>query len=307
MANLVTERETNGPYANLTDFVSRLNTQTLNKRQLENLIRAGGLDCLDKNRRKIYKSIENIMRHAAAVQNDRKSNQIGLFSEESETNMAIKIAEAPDWDIMERLHEEFDALGCYLSGHPLDAYGTRLKQLGVETAADAMKRSEIASVKLVGTVISKKERTSAKGNRYAFIGLSDLSGTFEVTAFSEVLTSARDFLDLGKSVFIKATAQPEEDNVRFLAEEFIPLEVAAARALEHLRICINSDHAVPVIRDILSTDKSGRCRIRIHTQPSDCNWSADLELNEGYALSPDVQLALRNIPEVMRIETFEVN
>ena len=116
--------------------------------------------------------------------------------------MSIKITETPDWDIMERLHEEFDALGCYLSGHPLNAYGTRLKQLGVETAADAMKRSEIASVKLVGTVISKKERTSAKGNRYAFIGLSDLSGTFEVTAFSEVLTSARDFLDLGKSVFI---------------------------------------------------------------------------------------------------------
>ncbi len=304
MATMVAEREANGPFADLSDFVSRLDTRSINKRQLENLTRAGGLDCLDRNRHKVFAGIETLMRHAVTAQNDRESDQIGLFADGPETNMTVEIPDINDWPIMERLNEEFEALGCYLSGHPLDAYCSQLKKLGVETVAQAMNRKETAPVKLAGTVVTKKERTSAKGNRYAFVGLSDTSGAYEVTVFSETLSAAREFLEVGQSVFIKATLQPDEGGIRFLANEFMPLATAAARTVENLRICIDSDFAVPAIRDILAEEKAGHGRIRIQAQPRDCRWEAELELDESFTLSPDAHLALRNLPDVIRIETF---
>jgi len=188
----------------------------------------------------------------------------------------------------------------------LEAFGARLKKLGVETVANATKRTESAAIKMAGTIISKKERTSAKGNRYAFVGLSDLSGTFEVTVFSAVLAAAKNLLEVGQSVVIKAVVQPEEDSIRFLANEFLPLDAVTAQSVEHLRICITSNHAISGIRDILATEKTGDSRIRIHAQPANCNWVADLELDECYNLSPETHFALRNLNEVIRIETFEI-
>jgi len=308
MAGLVAERAENGPYADLSDFVGRLDTHTINKRQLENLTRAGALDGLDGNRRKVHEGIETLMRHAQAAQQDRESNQIGLFGGDDGPAVEVKLPDIPDWPIMVRLNEEFEALGCYLSGHPLDAYGSRLGQLGVETVAQAMKRTEAAPVKLAGTVVAKKERTSAKGNRYAFVGLSDASGAYEVTVFSDALAAARDFLEAGNSVLIKATAQPEDgDGMRFLANEFQPLEAAAARTVEHLRIYVTDEKTLPAIRDILAEEKPGRERVRIHTRPEGCAWEADLDLGAGYTLSPDARVALDKVPGVSRVETFELS
>ena len=125
-------------------------------------------------------------------------------------------------------------------------------------------------------------------------------------SFSEAFVVAREFLEVGRSVFIKATVQPDDGGVRFLANEFLPLEAAAARAVEHLRICIASDDAVPAIRDILAAEKIGHGRVRIHAQPTDCHWEADLELDQGFNLSPDAHLALRNLPDVIRVETFDM-
>ena len=306
MSGLVAERSENGTYNDITDFVGRLDTHTVNKRQLENLARAGGFDSLEPNRRRIHASVENMVRHAAAAQSDRESNQIGLFGGEDAPTVSINLPDIPDWPIMERLNEEFEALGCYLSGHPLDAYGSRLKQLGVETVANANKRTEPALITLAGTVTAKKERTSAKGNRYAFVGLSDATGAFEVTVFSEALAAAREFLEVGSNVLIKATAQPEDgDGMRFLANEFRPLEMAAANTVENLRIVIATPNAVPEICNILAGEKRGKGRIHIHAQPEDCGWEADVDIGAGYTLSPDANMALRNLSGVIGVETFE--
>ena len=86
----------------------------------------------------------------------------------------------------------------------------------------------------------------------------------------------------------------------------MPLAAAAAHAVENLRICIASDDAVPAIRAILAAEKVGHGRVRIHAQPTDCGWEADLELDQSFTLSPDAHLALRNLPDIIRIETFEM-
>src|SRR5205085_911369 len=107
----------------------------------------------------------------------------------------------PDWPAVERLQNEFDAIGFYLSSHPLDPYAKSLERAGILRWVDlpaALAANSSSRFRLAGIVIGKKERTSARGNRFAFVQLSDTSGAFEVTVFSEMLSQARGLLDGGQ-------------------------------------------------------------------------------------------------------------
>ena len=119
---------------------------------------------------------------------------------------------------MDRLKEEFDAIGFYLSAHPLDAYSKGLERLRVTEFAKVTLSGVSGPVKLAGAVISKKERTSQKGNKYAFVQLSDPSGVYEITVFSDQLSAHRDILEAGRMLFIKAAAQFEGQTVRLTAQ-----------------------------------------------------------------------------------------
>jgi DNA polymerase-3 subunit alpha len=306
MAGVVKERTEGGPFQDIADFVHRLDTHLVNKRQLENLARAGAFDALEPNRRRLFEGVEVLMRHANAAQSDRESNQMGLFGGDTAPQMTFTLPERDDWPAMERLREEFDAIGFYLSAHPLDAYASKLASMGVKPSASLLPGSGTYPATLAGTLIAKKERTSAKGNRYAFIQFTDPSGVFEVTAFSETLAAAGDLLEVGNSLRIKATVQAEDgDEVKLLANQFSSLEQEAARTVEHLRIKVADQDAIAAIQRILADQQPGRGRIRIDTRPLDAQWHADVELGRQFNLSADAQLALRALPGVIGVETFD--
>jgi DNA polymerase-3 subunit alpha len=306
MTSLVSERDTNGPFTDIADFIQRLDSRQVNKRALENMTRAGAFDRLEPNRRKLFESVETLMRHASAAQQDRESNQMGLFAGEAAPQVRVHLPDIADWPAMERLREEFDAIGFYLSAHPLDAYASKLASMKVRSSASVLASTESGAATMAGTLIAKKERTSARGNRYAFIQFTDPTGVFEVTAFSETLAAAGDMLEVGNSLLIKATVQTEgSDEVKLLANGFSSLEQAAARTTENLRIVIAETAAISAIQRILADQEPGRDRIRIDTRPGGTDWHAELELKDHYSLSPDAQLALRALPGVLQVETFE--
>ncbi len=306
MQSLVSERDSNGPFTDIADFIQRLDSRQVNKRALENMTRAGAFDTLEPNRRKLFESVETLMRHASAAQQDRESNQMGLFAGEAAPQLRVHLPEIADWPAMERLREEFDAIGFYLSAHPLDAYASKLSSMKVRSSASVLASTEPGAATMAGTLIAKKERTSARGNRYAFIQFTDPTGVFEVTAFSETLAAAGDMLEVGNSLIIKATVQTEgSDEVKLLANSFSSLEQAAARTTENLRIIVAEMAAISAIQRILADQEPGRDRIRIDTRPGGADWHAELELKDHYSLSPDAQLALRALPGVLQVETFE--
>ncbi|MAH83692.1 MAG: DNA polymerase III subunit alpha [Magnetovibrio sp.] len=303
---LVRERKDNGAFADITDFVRRIDTHQINKRQLENLVRAGALDSIEINRRSIYEGIELLMRHAAAAQSDRESNQMGLFAGETSPLSNIFLPETSDWPAIERLREEFDAVGFYLSAHPLDAYSSKLKTMKIRPSASLVPGSGTYSATLAGNLIAKKERTSARGNRYAFVQFSDPSGVFEATVFSETLLAAKELLEVGNSLIIKCTVQAEKnDDIKILANQFACLEQSAQRTTEHLRIVVSERGAIASIQRILAKQNPGRGKIRINTCPVDAKWHADLELPGYFNLTPDAQLALRALPGVINVEPFD--
>ncbi|MBL8700512.1 MAG: DNA polymerase III subunit alpha [Alphaproteobacteria bacterium] len=303
MEGLVAERRANGPFKDLSDFARRVDPKQVNKRLLEQLVKAGALDCLEPNRARAFATIELVLAEANAEAEARVSNQSNLFGGAAQ-RPKLRPPALTDWPLAQRLQSEFESIGFYLSAHPLDAYNVALKRLGVVRAVDLPQRLRAggaARVKLAGSVIGKQERTSAKGNRFAFVQCSDASGVFEVTLFSEVLAVARDLLASGKPLLISADARLEEDAVKLLAQSIQPLDVAAASAAAGLRIALNDAAALPGLRDIIAGEKRGRGRIVLDLVlgPED---SAEIQLPGAYMISPDTRARVAGLAGVTEVQ-----
>jgi DNA polymerase-3 subunit alpha len=303
MASVVAERQKGGAFQSLADFVRRLDPRVVNKRQLENLAKAGAFDRLNGNRRQVFEGAEALLRHANVAANERASSQISLFGGEARPALGLPLPEVADWPPMDRLHQEFEAVGFYLSAHPLDAYRKSLQRLQVRTINEVMGETQSGIVRLAGTVIGKKERTSAKGSRYAFVQLSDSSGVFEVTIFSEVLAASRGWLEVGQSVYVKANAQFEGDTARLTAQAVEPLDEVAARAVAGMVVYVDAPEALSPLRDILLREKTAKANgngrkkgaVQLVSRLGEEEVTIDLG---GYPLSPAVYLAVKAVPGV---------
>ena len=238
MNRLAEERATNGPFKDLFDVAERLDQRVINKRLLESLVKAGAYNSLNKNRAQTFGAVEALTRHSQATHESRGSNQNSLFGDDT-AQRRPPLPKVPDWAPMERLQNEFAAIGFYLSSHPLAAYERSLERLRVTRAADLqalLTRGVPGRIKLAGTVIDRQERTSAKGNRFAFVQCSDQSGAFELTVFSELLGSKRNLLEPGQAILVSADGRLDGEQVKLTAQTVEKLEDAVANAAAGLRI-----------------------------------------------------------------------
>ncbi|HEY1382768.1 MAG TPA: DNA polymerase III subunit alpha, partial [Dongiaceae bacterium] len=200
---MVKAREEGGQFRSLADFCERIDPKTLNKRQLENLVLAGAFESIHPNRKQVFEAVEQMLRQAAAVTEARTSTQSSLFGDAAKAK--VSLSTTLDWSSMERLQHEFGAIGFYLSAHPLDAYGASLKRLDVVSHADLgswMRSRGSSRAKVAGLLLGKQEKTSAKGNRFAFLQLTDQSGMYEATIFSDRLQAAREHLEPGRALLL---------------------------------------------------------------------------------------------------------
>ncbi|MAF47292.1 MAG: DNA polymerase III subunit alpha [Rhodospirillaceae bacterium] len=302
MDNVTEARQENGPYASIHDFAGRMDSKVLNKRQLENLIRAGTFDALDGNRRHLLAGAEALIRHASAARAERESNQIGLFGDEDTGAADVPLPEMPDWLPTERLKEEFDAGGFYLSAHPLDAYTAELERLRAVSYQMAVASGKEGPVRLAGVINSKKERTSQKGNKYAFVQLSDGSGEFEVTVFSETLSAHRDLLQSGQAVFVKGSLQMSGESVRITVQSLEDLDQATARTDMALKVFIDDEKPLQSIKQVLEREKQGRGEVILISR-LETDTEVEIRLAEKYSVSPAMAQAVKAIPGVIEVRT----
>ena len=299
MTALVAEREANGPFADVFDFAERGGSRAANKRQLENLIRAGCFDSLHGNRRKLMEGVDVLLRTANAAEKERDNPQESLFGGDSGAVMVQheKLPEIDDWPAIERLSQEFDAIGFYLSAHPLDAYGGALERIGV-IRFDALTAASAGSKpKLAGIFSSKQERTSAKGNRFAFLQFSGIGGAFEVVVFSETLSAARDLLVPGKPLLLVCEARADSDGVRLTANAVSELDEAVANSGAGLKVHINQRDALEAVRQAISDGNKGRGQIRLILDIDACQ-SVEVALPGRYSISAEMRAKISTIPGV---------
>jgi len=301
---IANQRERGGRFKSLADFAHRCDPRALNKRALENLIAAGAFDTLNPNRRQTFESAELLLRQAGAAANDRESRQVSLFGGEMAEPERLSLPIVPDWPGMEKLRHEFDAIGFYLSAHPLDSYGATLKRLDVVRYADLtswLSGRPSVRAKLAGIVTGKQERTSARGSRFAFVQMSDASGMYEVTLFSELLSAHRELLEPGTPLLVSVDVRLEPDNIRLTAQQIQPLDQAAAQTSIGLKVYLSDVATLPSLRQIM--DRCGKGRGRLHlVLELDRGRECELTVAGGWTISPATRGAIKAISGVVDVQ-----
>lgn len=299
---VVSERTSGGPFRSLADFASRIAGRCLNKRQLENLARAGAFDRLDANRRRVHDSVEAMMRLSSVSGPAREdASQIALFgASDLQRAPHLQLADVTDWPPLPRLSEELEAVGFYLSAHPLGAWSEKLKRLKVTPWVELEASGRSGPAMLAGTVIGRKERTSAKGSKYAFVQLSDTSGVFEVTVFSELLAAERRLLEPGCSLLLHVNAQGDGESVRCVVQRIEPLERAIDRLCDGIEVCIDGPDPLASIAAALGEAALGRGQVRLLAWLGGGR-EAEIVLPQRCRLTGTLVNRLRSIPGVRDI------
>jgi DNA polymerase-3 subunit alpha len=303
MAELVAERSARGRFKDLADFSRRLDAKSFNRRQFENLVKAGAFDSLNPNRAQTFAAAEQLLRQASLAAEERESRQESLFA-----GIDPSFAPRPslplvaDWPPVERLQHEFAAIGFYLSSHPLDPYGKSLERAGIIRWADlpaGLAANPTNRFRLAGIVIGRKERTSGRGNRFAFVQMSDPSGTYEVTLFSEILREARALLDSGQPLVVTVDVRSEEENLRLTAQKIEPLDTVVALAAAGLRVFVGEARALSSLKSVITREAGGRGRVTVVLDlPAR---EVEIAIPGGFKVGPATRAAVKSLPGVIDV------
>jgi len=239
MRHLVAVREEGGAFADLFDFVERVDPRQVNKRAIENLARAGAFDSIHPNRAQILAAADLLVAHSQSMAAERASAQVSLFGGDQAEAQRPRLPRIEAWNGLQQLDEELAAVGFYLTGHPLGDMTEMLRRRRISLYADALvqARAGTEAFKLAGVVRKKQERASARsGEKFAFVSFSDPTGEFEVLFPPESLRRCRDCLETGKAVVLKIRAKTSEGEVRLFGDDAEPLDRLVENAPASLRV-----------------------------------------------------------------------
>jgi DNA polymerase III subunit alpha len=307
---LIEEGRGGQTFATLFDVARRVDLKRVGKRPLEMLARAGAFDQLDRNRARVFNSLDALVAYSVAIHEQRSSSQVSLFGEAGDDLPEPRLAAPDDWLPNERLAEEHKAVGFYLSGHPLDDYMPALRRKKCLTLAQVQARAEGGAfvTKMAGSVSSRQERKSQRGNRFAFVQLSDPTGLYEVTMFSDVLEVAREHLESGSNVVLTVEATFDGDQLKLLARGVQPIDGAVADAGgAGLRVFIEDSSALAGIAGLLDrvrgdTRLKGRGPVQLCLLDPDLPGEVDVLLGEDYPVNPQIKGALKSLDGVVMVE-----
>ncbi|MCC6921004.1 MAG: DNA polymerase III subunit alpha [Alphaproteobacteria bacterium] len=300
MERVAAVRSEGGRFKTLFDFARRVDSRLVNKRALENLAAAGAFDSVLPNRAQVAAAAELMLSHSDTSHRERESGQSSLFGDVggvSDPKLPIR----PVWDSSERLQKEFEAVGFYLSGHPLDDYALPLKRLGAKTWAQVINgRHEPGAIGLAGIILDRKDRRAREGDRpYSFIRISDQTGVFETTVFSELLIANDELLRPGRAVMFTVTIDWEDDQPRLRTQGVKSLDDAAKTTSAGLKITLDTPRALQPLRGILEP-RRGKGRVSLALM-LEGGRAADVDIGK-YAVSPDLRRAIRAVPGVVEVE-----
>jgi DNA polymerase-3 subunit alpha len=323
---MIVEARKGGAFTSLADFASRVSPRAINKRVLESLAAAGAFDSLNANRAAVFAGADAIL---AASQRDHAattSGQNDMFGGMADAPSII-LPPAEPWLPAERLRREYDAIGFFLSGHPLDDYALALKRLRVQSWNEfsrAVKTGATAG-RVAATVVSRMERRTKTGNKMGIMGLSDPTGHFEAVLFSEGLAQYRDVLEPGTAVLLQLGAELQGEDVRARILHAEPLDAAAAKTQKGLRIFVRDEKSIESIARRLSGGEPGRVAPAgniskfpgskpVATPSSsdgevtlvmmlDPQTEVEMKLPGRFKVSPQIAGALKAVAGVERVET----
>tara|TARA_Y100000590_G_scaffold63691_2_gene68338 strand:+ start:580 stop:3984 length:3405 start_codon:yes stop_codon:yes gene_type:complete len=259
---IVKERSVNGKYLNINDFCNRLNDENINIRQLEFLIKSGAFDDLEKNRAKLFNNVAQIVQ--IVRDNVKNKDQNNLFSNSPDENNVINLNNNKEekWTKSKTLNYEYDALGFYLTEHPLEDFRIFLKKYNFLTYEEIEKlfinirNDEKKIFKLTALPIDMKQRTSKKGNKYAYVQFSDTSANFEAIIFSDILNESYELIKNQDLLLLTLEITKNENNVNSRVIEMISLKQFINESNKNIKIIANDGVDLSNLKNQLNNLKS---------------------------------------------------
>jgi DNA polymerase-3 subunit alpha len=305
---IVESRNAKGAYTSLADFASRINTKAVNKRALETLAAAGAFDMLERSRALVYANVEQMMAEAGKKADDEHTGQGSLLGgmEQSTSAVVLKLKPAEAWTPMDKLQKEFEAIGFFLSGHPLDQYEKALAKLGVSRYVDfeAASARGVTAGRLAGIVISARERRSQKGNKFAFAMFSDTSGQFEAVIFSETLANSRSLLESGTAVLLSVEGERDGEALKMRVQDVKSLDEAVEQIPRSIRIVVDGDvlhRNTAAIEQLKGLLRPGRGEATIELQLADYTRPVPISPKGRYDLSAKTIGRITTVPGVLEV------
>ncbi len=289
------------PFTTLADLARRLDTRQVNKRTLESLICAGALDEIEPDRARACAALEPMMVMAQHGRDAAAAGQDDMFGGVA-TVEDLRIPPHAAWLPAERLQKEYDAVGFFLTGHPLDEYAPILQRMRIQRWTDFARaaRSGASAGRLAATVLDRQERRTRSGSKMGILNLSDQTGHFEAIVFSETLQRFRDDLEPGKAVILMVQAAVEGEDVRVRIQSVEPLDQAAGKHQKGLRIFLRDEAPIPSLGERLKD--RGDAEVSLVMILDGGAREVEIRLPGRYAASPQVAGAIRAVPGVVSVE-----
>jgi DNA polymerase III subunit alpha len=264
ISNIVKERINNGKFLSINDFIKRVSPKDINKLQLEGLVKAGAFDKLNNNRQSIFNSIPNILVKSKNDFDNKVANQIDLFGDNHELEINI-VEDIKDWEFEERLSKEFEAVGFFISDHPLNQFKEIFDDYLIIDYQKFYSNDENKENNIAATLLKVQERKTAKGNSYAVLKLTDLNSVFELFIFSDVLESNRDMLKEGNSLIltlIKTISSDADQTKRINVRKIALLKDLFNGSIKEITFNIKSKEQLDEIQKFL--DEKGETLVHIN-------------------------------------------
>jgi DNA polymerase-3 subunit alpha len=298
----VIEARGDKPFESLADFARRINPRLLNKRTLENLIAAGAFDELEPDRARACAAVEAMMSLAQQSHEAANGGMIDMFGGVASADVQLRIPPYEPWPAAVKLQREYDAVGFFLSGHPLDEYGDLLKKLRVQTWVEFSRSVKAGNSvgRVAATVLDRQERRTKTGNKMGIINLSDQTGHFEAIVFSEGLQRFREILEPGNAVVLLLQAGVEGEEVRARIGTAEPLEEAVAKHQKGMRIFLRDERPIGSVQERLKIRGEGEVSLVLILDNGERE--VEVKLPGKYQASPQIAGALRAVPGVVEVQ-----
>ncbi|PPR55093.1 MAG: DNA polymerase III subunit alpha [Alphaproteobacteria bacterium MarineAlpha5_Bin1] len=226
MSNLVKERENNGKFIDIIDFMNRLKGDVINKRQLEKLVQAGSFDSIETNRARLFYNVPKFV-EIYGGSNFKDQNQAMLFEENklSFDDSNLFDQQIDDWSSGFLLKSELEVIGFYFSSHPVSLYPKNYFRHNNIIEWNQIKLNEdIKSAKIVGSILDIKERSNKEGRKYAFLTVSTLESQIELTIFSDKLNDFRNLIKEGNLLLFHIDISRDIENMRLIIRKIEDFE-----------------------------------------------------------------------------------
>ncbi|HEX6859165.1 MAG TPA: DNA polymerase III subunit alpha [Caulobacteraceae bacterium] len=303
MQHLVEVRNEGGPFRDIFDFVERVDPRQVNKRALENLARAGAFDAIHPNRAQIVAAADTLIAYGQSMAAERASSQVSLFGEGGEAGRP-RLPRTEPWTQTQQLDEELSAVGFYLTGHPLDDMVEMLRRRRTSLLTDVLAEAQGGkeAFRMAGVVRRRQERASARGDRFAFVSLSDPTGEYEVLFPPEALRKCRDVLEPGKAVVVRVRAKAGEGEVRFFGDDAQPVDTVVENAAAGLRVHVSRSAEIEALKARLDKAASQRGGEVILVGGLGGGREVEIKLPGTYMLDAALRGALKTAPGVAFLE-----